>query len=183
MRFLADRYGEDKLWKLMHVQARSIFFPLWVNLRFWQAYDKTLSTLIDEFADEMAANLPDRARPPEQRVLRAAGNSARYARAPDGTEALLAADLDRPAWLAVYGARRAAAFGARLTDVLPPRKLAIAAPTLASGLSFSPDGRCAVLRRAGSGSDLPGGAPLPLRRRRRDAGGRATATCAAAADR
>ena len=63
VRFLADRYGEDKLWKLIHVQARSIFFPLCVNLRFWQAYDKTLSTLIDEFADEVAADLPDRAPP------------------------------------------------------------------------------------------------------------------------
>ena len=141
VRFLADRYGEDKLWKLMHVQARSIFFPLWVNLRFWQAYDKTLSTLIDEFADEMATNLPDRARPPAQHVLRAAGNSARYARAPDGTEALLAADLDRPAWLAVYAPDGRLRSERDLTDVLPPRKLAIAAPTLASGLSFSPDGR------------------------------------------
>ena len=141
VRFLADRYGEDELWKLMQVQARSIFFPLWVNLRFWQAYDKTLSTLIGEFADEMAADLPDRARPPSQRVLRAAGNSARYARAPDGTEALLAADLDRPAWLAVYAPDGRLRSQRDLTDVLPPRKLAIAAPTLASGLSFSPDGR------------------------------------------
>ena len=63
VRFLADRYGEDKLWKLIGVQARSIFFPLWVNLRFWQAYDKTLSTLIDEFADEVATNLPARDAP------------------------------------------------------------------------------------------------------------------------
>ena len=63
VRFLAERYGEDKLWKLIDVQARSIFFPLWVNLRFWQAYDKTLSTLIDEFADEVAANLPARDAP------------------------------------------------------------------------------------------------------------------------
>jgi len=141
VRFLADRYGEDKLWKLMHVQARSIFFPLWVNLRFWQAYDKTLSTLIDEFADEMSANLLDRARPPEQRVLRAAGNNARYARAPDGTEALLASDLDRPAWLAVYAPDGHLRSERDLTDVLPPRKMAIAAPTLASGLSFSSDGR------------------------------------------
>jgi hypothetical protein len=141
VRFLADRYGEDKLWKLIHVQARSVFFPLWVNIRFWQAYDKTLSTLISEFADEVAANLPDRPRPPEQRVIRSAGNSARYARAPDGTEALLGADLDRPAWLAVYAPDGRLRSDRDLTDVLPPRKMKIAAPTLASGLSFSPDGR------------------------------------------
>ena len=60
-----------QLWQLIAVQARSIFFPLWVNLRFWQAYDKTLSTLIGEFADEVAAHLPARDRPPDQRVIRA----------------------------------------------------------------------------------------------------------------
>ena len=141
VRFLVDRYGEDKLWKLINVQARSIFFPLFVNVRFWQAYDKTLSTLIDEFADEVAANLPDRARPPQQRVVRPAGNNARYARAPDGTEALIAEDLDRPAWLAVYGPDGRLRSQRVLSDVLPLRKLALAAPTLASGLSFSPDGR------------------------------------------
>src|SRR5262245_20320455 len=137
VRFLADRYGEDKLWKLIHVQARSIFFPLFVNVRFWQAYDKSLSTLIDEFADEVAANLPDRGRPPEQRVLRPAGYSARYARAPDGSEALLAEDFDRPAWLAVYGPDGQLRSQRELADVLPPRRLSIASPALASGLSFS----------------------------------------------
>jgi len=40
VRFLADRYGEEKLWQLVHVQARSFFFPFGVNVRFWQAYDK-----------------------------------------------------------------------------------------------------------------------------------------------
>src|SRR5262249_12967404 len=104
-------------------------------------YDKTLSTLIDEFADEVAAHLPARARPAEQRVVRPAGNSARYARAADGTEALLAADLDRPAWLAVYAPDGRLRSERDLTDVLPPRTLAVAAPTLASGLSFSRDGR------------------------------------------
>ena len=29
VRFLADRYGEDKLWKLMHVQARRSSFRCW----------------------------------------------------------------------------------------------------------------------------------------------------------
>ena len=101
MRFLADRYGEDKLWKLMHVQARSIFFPLWVNLRFWQAYDKTLSTLIDEFADEMAANLPDRG---------AAARAAGAARPPATTPATRARPTARrrcspPTWTGPPGSR------------------------------------------------------------------------------
>jgi hypothetical protein len=141
VRFLAERYGEQKLWRFINVQARSIFFPLWVNLRFWQAYDKSLSTLIDEFADEVATNLPDHERPQDQRVIRQAGYSARYARAADGTEAVLGADHDRPAWLAVYGPDGRLRSERELADVLPPRRLAVAAPTLASGLSFSPDAR------------------------------------------
>ena len=36
-------------------------------------------------------------------MLRPAGNNARYARAPDGTEALIIATLDRPAWLTIVG--------------------------------------------------------------------------------
>src|SRR4051812_27501003 len=141
VRFLADKYGEDKLWRLIAVQGRSIFFPLWVNLRFWQAYDKTLSTLIGEFADEVATHLPARDRPADQRVIRPAGDSARYIRAADGSEALLASDHDRPAWLAVYGPDGRLRSQRELADVLPLRKLAIASPSLASGLSFSPDGR------------------------------------------
>jgi Tol biopolymer transport system component len=141
VRFLADRYGEDKLWKLIHVQARSIVFPLFVNVRFWSAFGKSLSGLIDEFADEAEAGLPPRARPREQRVLRSAGNNARYARAPDGTEALIMATLDRPASLTIFGPDGDVRAERDLAQVLPPRRLVIAAPTLASGLSFSRDGR------------------------------------------
>ena len=141
VRFLADRYGEDKLWKLIDVQARSILFPLFVNVRFWSAFGKSLSGLIDEFADEVEAALQPRTRPLEQRVLRAAGSNARYARAPDGTEAMIVSTLDRPAWLTIFGPDGNIRAQRDLAQVLPPRRLAIAAPTLASGLSFSRDGR------------------------------------------
>ncbi len=141
VRFLADRYGEDKLWRLIEVQARSIFFPLWVNLRFWQVYDKTLSTLIDEFADEVDANLRPRDRPPGQRIVRSAGTSARYARAPNGTEALVTEDHDRPPRLEIYAPDGRLRVERNLTDVVPPRSLAIAAATRTSGLSFTADGR------------------------------------------
>ena len=73
VRFLAERYGEGRSGRRSAVQARSVFFPLWINLRFWQAYDKTLETLIAEFADDVAATYPAAARPPEQRMLRAVG--------------------------------------------------------------------------------------------------------------
>jgi hypothetical protein len=141
VRFLADRYGEQKLWHLVHKQARSFFFPLGVNVRFWQAYDKSLSTLIDEFADEVATRMPARERPPTQRVVRDAGTNARYARARDGTEALIVNGHDSPSRLMVYGPGGVLRVSRDLTDVVPPRDLAIADPQLLSGLSFTDDAR------------------------------------------
>jgi hypothetical protein len=141
VRFLADRYGEDRLWKLVQVQARSILFPLLVNVRFWQAYDKSLSTLIDEFADAMRTELVVRVRPPDQRRLRPAGEVARYARAADGSEALLTADRDRPARLVLTRSAGRSELVLDLVDVLPPRRLRDAGIPDTSGLGFTADGR------------------------------------------
>jgi hypothetical protein len=139
--FLAARYGEDKLWKLIGVQASSIFFPLWLNVRFWQAYDKSLSTLIDEFAADVQARRPIVTRPLSQRVLRDAGHVARYARAANGTEALIVADYDRPSRLQVIAADGRVLVDRDLTDVVPPRALAVSSPSISGGLSFTADGR------------------------------------------
>ena len=141
VRFLADRYGEEKLWKVVAVQGRSIFFPLWVDLRFWQAYGKTLSTLIDEFADEVQTNLRPKLRPPAQQMVRPAGYTARYARATDGTEAMIAQDHDSPPRLTIHGPDGQLRADVTLTDVVPPRRLVIASTSLASGLSFTADAR------------------------------------------
>jgi hypothetical protein len=144
IRFLAQRYGEQRLWKLIEVQGRSVFFPLWVNVRFWQAYDKSLSTLIDEFAADTAARFPPAARPAGQRVVRDAGTNARYARAADGTEALISEDLDRPCRLLVTAPDGRTLIERDLTDVIPPRALKISAASASGGLSFSADGRWLV---------------------------------------
>ena len=80
-------------------------------------------------------------------MIRPAGDSARYIRGADGSEALLASDHDRPAWLAVYGPDGRLRSQRELADVLPLRKLAIAAPSFASGLSFSPDGALRCISR------------------------------------
>jgi hypothetical protein len=140
VRFLAQKYGEEKLWKLIEIQARSIFFPLWLNVRFWQAYDKSLSTLIDEFAADVQARTPVIGRPPEQQVLREAGHVARYARAANGTEALLIADYDRPSRLQVIAPDGRVLVDRDLTDVVPPRTLAVSSPSISGGLSFTADG-------------------------------------------
>jgi hypothetical protein len=141
VRFLVERYGEQRLWKLVEVQARSILFPLWVNVRFWQAYDKSLSTLIDEFADHIAARYRPVARPPHQRVLRPLGYSARYARAADGTEAIIQQDRDAPSRLVVIDPDGRARAEVNLIDIVPPRRLQISAPFITGGLSFTGDAR------------------------------------------
>ena len=138
--FLARRYGEDKLWKLIDVQGRSIFLPLWVNVRFWQAFDKSLSTLIDEFAADVEARAPAPARPADQHIVRHVGRDARYARARDGTEALISDDHDRPSRLVIVspdGRVRER----NLVDVLPPRTLKVSSPGISGGMSFTADGR------------------------------------------
>jgi Tol biopolymer transport system component len=141
VRFLAERYGEDKLWRLIDKQARSLLYPFAVNLRFKQAFGKTLSTLIDEFADDVRARTPVVARPRDQRVQHDGGWSARYARAPDGTEALVTADRDQPTRLRVFAPDGRTLVDDELTDVVPPRRLLTSGPTISGGLGFSRDGR------------------------------------------
>ena len=139
--FLAGRYGEQKLWDLIAVQARSVLFPLAINVRFWQAYDSSLSTLIDEFADDVAARNPVVSRPPGQRVLREVGDRARYGRAPDGTEALLTADHDQPSRLVVIAPDGRTVVERNLTDVVSPRTLVTSSPRLSGSPTFTADGK------------------------------------------
>jgi WD40-like Beta Propeller Repeat len=139
--FLAYRYGEDKLWKLIDLQARSVAFQYDVNYRFRSAFGKSLSNLIDEFAADVRQRVPIVARPPDQHVRHEAGWSARYARAHDGTEALVSSDRDAPARLRIFAPDGTPLADRDLTDVLPGRQLAQSGPTISGGLSFSPDGR------------------------------------------
>ena len=141
IRFLVEKYGEDKLWRLIALQGRSPFIVLGINVQFWRAYDKSLSTLIDEFADDTSARYPVRTRPLAQRTVFHAGISARYARAADGTQALIDEDHDRPAMLRILDAEGRVRASRHLTEILPPRKLDVADPRFTSGLSFTADGR------------------------------------------
>src|SRR3569832_1516499 len=145
--FLAGRYGEQKLWDLIAVQARSVLFPFGVNVRFWQAYDSTLSTLIDQFADDVAARDPVRQRPPGQRILRQVGDSVRYGRAGDGTEALLAEDHDLPPRLIVIAPDGRTRVDRDLTDVVPPRQLITSSPRLSGSPSSRPTTRQKTTKR------------------------------------
>jgi hypothetical protein len=141
IQFLADRYGEWRLWKVIEVQSRSILFPVGLNVRFWQAYDKSLSTLFDEFADDVARRTPETPRPAEQRVLAALGTDARYARGPDGSEAWITDGHDTPPRLVVRGPDGRTRVDRALIDVLPPRKLIVASAGGCGPPSFTADGR------------------------------------------
>jgi hypothetical protein len=139
--FLVERYGEDKLWRLIGVQGRSFFYPLWVSLRFQYVYGKTLSALIDEFSAWTAERFPPRRPPPSQRRIRKLGLNGRYARAGDGTEAVIAHDRDVPARLLIHDRDGRLVRAHNLTEVVPPRGLTSAVPVLVSGMSFTADGR------------------------------------------
>ncbi len=137
--FIAQRYGEEALWKVVQVQGDSILFPFGVALRWRSATGKTLPTLVDEFADHVEKLYPERTRPPEQRTLRSAGTSARYTVAPTGREALILASGDLPTQLRIYDDGKLVR-ERNLLDVLPPHQLVVASPVLTSGLSFTGDG-------------------------------------------
>jgi hypothetical protein len=141
VRFLAERYGEWDLWKTIEVQSRSILFPFFINVRFWQGFGKSLETLVGEFADDTAARYPATARPPEQRTIEPVGAIARYGRAADGSEALIIEGHDTPTRIVVRGPEGAVRVDRNLTDVLPPRTLVAPGAESSGGPSFTADGR------------------------------------------
>ncbi|HSS37883.1 MAG TPA: hypothetical protein VLT58_03865, partial [Polyangia bacterium] len=141
IRFLAERYGEWPLWKLIEIQSRSIFFPLGIDLRFREPFGKTLSALFEEFAEEISRRSPVVARPPEQRVLAQLGTDARYGRGLDGSEAWITEGHDTPPRLVVRGPDGQTRLDRLLIDVLPPRRLVVASAESCGSPSFTADGR------------------------------------------
>lgn len=137
--FIADRYGEDALWKLVEKQGASWLFPVGVALRWKAATGSSLPSLIGEFSDYVSEKFPKRDRPNSQRVVRSAAESARYVVSSTGREAVLVQDGDTPASLHIYeGGKRIR--NVRLTDVVFPRTLVSPSPKTATGLSFTGDG-------------------------------------------
>ncbi len=135
--FLVRRYGDEPLWRVIEEQASSWSIVLAVNGRFKEVYGKSLSDLIDEFADETAQRFPVRRAPAGQRRLRVVGDDARYARGADGTEAVIANDVDVPTHLDVFGPDGARRASVSLVGVVPPRTLVTADPILVSGLGVT----------------------------------------------
>lgn len=139
--FLAERYGDAALWRLVELQARSASIILSANGRFAEVYGKDLSALLAEFRAWTAEHFPVRPRPAGETVVRALGNDARWAWADGGAVAVIDRELDRDTTLTIWEPDGAVRARLPLVDLTPPRALAIADPLLVSGMSFTADGR------------------------------------------
>jgi hypothetical protein len=137
--FLARKYGEDALWRVIALQAYSWTIVIGVNDQFAAAFGKSIGALFEEFKADTAARFPVRVTPADQRHVRGGseGDDARYARGLDGTEAVVGSDVDVPVHLDVFGPDGGRRARVLLVDVVPPRTLVTADPILTSGLSIT----------------------------------------------
>ncbi|HEY8205974.1 MAG TPA: hypothetical protein VIG99_00740 [Myxococcaceae bacterium] len=141
--YLVRHYGEQKLWKLIDEQGRSIFSPLWVSLRFNAVYGKTLDALFDDFSAELRRTVKPRKRPVDQKVLaQDMGSIARLASSrADGALAVFAARRDDVLKLEVREPDGKLRFSTGVTPFWPGRPFVNAHPLSVSGLAFTPDGK------------------------------------------
>lgn len=137
--FLAETYGEQKLWEIIDRQSDTIFVPFGIDVRFRLTYGKSLHSLIGEFSDHIQKTYPQRQKPADQRTIRTAGQSAQWAVAPDGTQAQIARSPDTSEQLTLFSRDGKILYKRAFPDVLPPRKLILS--NQYSGLSFTADSK------------------------------------------
>ncbi|MCY1077613.1 hypothetical protein [Archangium lansingense] len=139
--WLAERYGEERLWQLVEKQGETLVPPLALTLRFDSVYGRDLGELFDEFTWALAQKTQRRERPASQQVLAPkVGYFARLAASPDGATATVDAGRDQVAHLTVREHDGSVRFSRSLTQFLPGRRWIATFPTLMSGLSFTSDG-------------------------------------------
>jgi hypothetical protein len=141
--YLAERYGEEKLWAVTDLQARSWVSFLGVTLRFQWVYGQTIGGLLDEFSEHLARTVERRQRPKDQHVLaRDLGYFARLAVSPaEGATATITASHDDEVRLTVREPGGRVRVSRRLIPLFPVRHILGTGPLEVSGLCFSADGR------------------------------------------
>lgn len=141
--WLAETYGEAKLWSLMELQGRSLFSPLGATLRFRSVYGASAGALLDRWQTSLKERLVVRARPADQRMIRTnVGMLARSAtHPPSGTIAIVSVGLEEVATLRILSADGSMLAERRLKRLTPDRDWVSIGPSSVSGLSFSADGR------------------------------------------
>ena len=136
--YLAQTYGEERLWHLVDRQGTSVAFPFAVSLRFREVYGKNLERLIEEFTEAMAQRYTPRAIPAGQERIQEAGRYATFERGPKGQRAMVSSDVDAVTTLEVVDADGERLVRRRIPDLLPGRTL-VAAWNI-DALRFSADG-------------------------------------------
>ncbi|HYO51818.1 hypothetical protein [Archangium sp.] len=141
VQWLAERYGEEKLWKLVEVQGETLVPPLALTLRFDGVFGRTLGSLFEEFTRALAQSQQRRERPVTQQVLAPeVGSFARLAASPDGAIATVEAGREQVTHLTVRERDGSVRFSRALTQFLPGRRWISTFPTVMSGMSFTADG-------------------------------------------
>ena len=139
--YLAETYGEAKLWQLIDTQGRSFFSPLGVTLRFRQVYGKDIAGLFNEFVTALPQRVPQRTRPATQTEFKPPqGYWARLASCPaQQVVAVAHQGTDQVPMINVWNADGTERFSRRLTDIFPGRDRVTGSVQGVSGLSFSED--------------------------------------------
>lgn len=141
--WLAEKYGEDKLWKVMDVQSRSVFSPLGYTLRFKSVYGLSVGALVEEWEKDLTAQLVKRERPATEKILvEDVGQLARLAtHAGTGAFAVVSSGIEQVSFLRIYEANGTLRAEQRLTRIGPGREFVYVGPGTMSGLSFTEDGK------------------------------------------
>jgi hypothetical protein len=140
--FLAERYGEAKLWEVIRRQNASVISMFGVNQRLAAPYGKSLDELFDEFVAASEERFSVRPRPMGQTVeLAEVGAVSRLAVCRSGgCWAVVGSGPGRASRLRMFDAHGAQIWSRRLVDTLPPRDATSATARTVSGMSFGPGG-------------------------------------------
>lgn len=141
--WLASTYGEDRLWKLMDLQGRSVFSPLGYTLRFKSIYGLSVGALVEEWEKDLRKGLVDRRRPASEKiVLDDVGQLARVtAHAASGVVALVSSGNQQVPMLRILEADGRVRVERRLAKLGTDRDYVYVGPGTMSGLSFTTDGK------------------------------------------
>ena len=136
--YLAQTYGEKKLWDLVERQGDAVLAPFAITLRFAAVFGKTIDVLFEDFLRSVRAG-PKRTKPATQTTLHEVdGTWARLASCPnEGLYAVLHNGPDMPPTLTVHDDTGNALWHHNLTQVWPQRDIIRPSGQALSGLSFT----------------------------------------------
>ncbi|MCL2258992.1 MAG: hypothetical protein FWC28_04220 [Proteobacteria bacterium] len=141
--YLAETYGEEKLWELISLQADAFFFPFGVSLRFQKTYGKPLASLLEDWEAHLNSKITPPPPPPASQttLMENVGYVARLGVAADGSMAVAFSHREKTSALLLLENDGRLRAKLSLTQYVPYRQWTSASASGISGLSFSRDGR------------------------------------------